>query len=238
MTAFDIARKTFDRVSFDLIYGRQDQSAGEWEAELKQALSLAIDHISMYQLTIEDGTAFGDRYRIGKLRGLPDDDSAATMYEVTQEVAEAASFLTYEVSNHARPGAESRHNRLYWRYGDYVGIGPGAHGRLTLNGHRTATEAIRMPNGWLTAAEAGNADKDRSVLTIDNQATEFLLMGMRLVEGIDLNRYEALAGKPLSKSGINDLSDMGMVETDGRFLRATKDGRMVLNAVIGRLLEA
>ncbi len=238
LAAFDIARDCFDRVSFDLIYARQDQTVEAWQDELKQALSLAIDHISMYQLTIEDGTAFGDRYRIGKLRGLPDDDSAATMYEVTQDVAEAAGFLTYEVSNHARPGAESRHNRLYWRYGDYVGIGPGAHGRLTLNGHRTATEAIRMPNGWLTAAEAGNADKERSVLTIDDQATEFLLMGMRLVEGIDLTRYEALAGKPLSQSGLNDLSDMGMVETDGRFLRATKDGRMVLNAVIGRLLEA
>jgi oxygen-independent coproporphyrinogen-3 oxidase len=238
LAAFDIARDCFDRVSFDLIYARQDQTVEAWRDELKQALSLAIDHISMYQLTIEDGTAFGDRYRIGKLRGLPDDDSAATMYEVTQEVAEAAGFLTYEVSNHARPGAESRHNRLYWRYGDYVGIGPGAHGRLTLNGHRTATEAIRMPNGWLTAAEAGNADNERSILTIDDQATEFMLMGMRLVEGIDLNRYEAIAGKPLSQSGLNDLSDMGMVETDGRFLRATKDGRMVLNAVIGRLLEA
>ncbi|MEC9310916.1 MAG: radical SAM family heme chaperone HemW, partial [Pseudomonadota bacterium] len=119
LKAFDIARSTFDRVSFDLIYARQDQTPDQWRAELKQALNMAIDHLSLYQLTIEDGTAFGDRYRIGKLRGLPDEDDSATMYDITQEVAVAAGFNTYEVSNHARPGAESRHNTLYWRYGDY-----------------------------------------------------------------------------------------------------------------------
>lgn len=237
LKAFDIARSTFDRVSFDLIYARQDQTPDQWRAELKQALNMAIDHLSLYQLTIEDGTAFGDRYRIGKLRGLPDEDDSATMYDITQEVAVAAGFNTYEVSNHARPGAESRHNTLYWRYGDYVGIGPGAHGRLTLNGTRMATEAIRMPDAWLSHVEQGSGDKLRSALTLDDQATEFLLMGLRLSDGIDVDRYAALAGHPLPSTTLQELSDMGMVEQSGPILRATDQGRLVLNAVIAKLLE-
>ena len=237
LKAFDIARSTFDRVSFDLIYARQDQTPDQWRSELKQALNMAIDHLSLYQLTIEDGTAFGDRYRIGKLRGLPDEDDSATMYDITQEVAVAAGFNTYEVSNHARPGAESRHNTLYWRYGDYVGIGPGAHGRLTLNGTRMATEAIRMPDAWLSHVEQGSGDKLRSALTLDDQATEFLLMGLRLSDGIDTNRYAALAGRPLPSTSLQDLCDMGMVEQSGPILRATDQGRLVLNAVIAKLLE-
>lgn len=237
LKAFDIARSTFDRVSFDLIYARQDQTPDQWRSELKQALNMAIDHLSLYQLTIEDGTAFGDRYRIGKLRGLPDEDDSATMYDITQEVAVAAGFNTYEVSNHARPGAESRHNTLYWRYGDYVGIGPGAHGRLTLNGTRMATEAIRMPDAWLSHVEQGSGDKLRSALTLDDQATEFLLMGLRLSDGIDMDRYAALAGRPLPSTTLQELSDMGMVEQSGPILRATDQGRLVLNAVIAKLLE-
>ncbi|GAA6147103.1 radical SAM family heme chaperone HemW [Pseudooceanicola nitratireducens] len=237
LKAFDIARSTFDRVSFDLIYARQDQTPDQWRAELKQALNMAIDHLSLYQLTIEDGTAFGDRYRIGKLHGLPDEDDSATMYDITQEVAVAAGFNTYEVSNHARPGAESRHNTLYWRYGDYVGIGPGAHGRLTLNGTRLATEAIRMPDAWLSHVEQGSGDKLRSALTLDDQATEFLLMGLRLSDGIDMDRYAALAGRTLPSTTLQELSDMGMVEQSGPILRATDQGRLVLNAVIAKLLE-
>ncbi len=237
MQAFDIARSTFDRVSFDLIYARQDQTPEAWRTELKQALNMAIDHLSLYQLTIEDGTAFGDRYRIGKLRGLPDDDAAADMYDITQDETAKAGFNTYEVSNHARPGAESRHNILYWRYGDYVGIGPGAHGRLTLNGIRTATEAIRMPNAWLDAAEAGSGDKLRTSLSRDDQATEFLLMGLRLTDGIDMDRFANLAGHPISNQPLQELIDLGMVQTNGVNLRATDQGRLVLNAVIARLLE-
>ncbi|HDR29144.1 radical SAM family heme chaperone HemW, partial [Rhodovulum sp.] len=137
--AFDIARNTFERVSFDLIYARQDQLLADWQAELGQALALGVDHLSLYQLTIEPGTAFGDRHARGGLRGLPDDDRAADMYLATQEICAAAGLPAYEVSNHARPGAESRHNLIYWRYGDYAGIGPGAHGRLTLDGRRWAT---------------------------------------------------------------------------------------------------
>ncbi|MBB05249.1 MAG: coproporphyrinogen III oxidase [Pseudooceanicola sp.] len=237
LKAFDVARDCFERVSFDLIYARQDQTPEEWRTELKQALSLAIDHISLYQLTIEDGTAFGDRYSLGKLRGLPDDDDAAKMYEITQDITESAGFETYEVSNHARPGAESRHNTLYWKYGDYIGIGPGAHGRVTLNHQRYATEAVRMPDGWLLAAEGGNGDKIRDGLIKDDQATEFLLMGLRLVEGVDLERFRALAGHDVSPSTIAELTDLGMAEVSQSTLRVTPRGRMVLNAVIESLLR-
>ncbi|MGR3549426.1 radical SAM family heme chaperone HemW [Pseudooceanicola sp.] len=237
LKAFDVARDCFERVSFDLIYARQDQTPEEWRTELKQALSLAIDHISLYQLTIEDGTAFGDRYSLGKLRGLPDDDDAAKMYEITQDITESAGFETYEVSNHARPGAESRHNTLYWKYGDYIGIGPGAHGRVTLNNQRYATEAVRMPDGWLLAVEGGNGDKIREGLIKDDQATEFLLMGLRLVEGVDLERFRALAGHDVSPSTIAELTDLGMVEVSQSSLRVTPRGRMVLNAVIESLLR-
>ena len=237
LKAFDVARDCFERVSFDLIYARQDQDPDEWRTELKQALSLAIDHISLYQLTIEDGTAFGDRYSLGKLRGLPDDDDAAKMYEITQDITESAGFETYEVSNHARPGAESRHNTLYWKYGDYIGIGPGAHGRVTLNHQRYATEAVRMPDAWLLAAEGGNGDKIRDGLIKDDQATEFLLMGLRLVEGVDLERFRALAGHDVSPSTIAELTDLGMVEVSQSTIRVTPRGRMVLNAVIESLLR-
>jgi oxygen-independent coproporphyrinogen-3 oxidase len=237
LQAFDIAKSVFDRVSFDLIYARQNQTLEEWRQELTQALSLAVDHLSLYQLTIEDGTAFGDRYRIGKLRGLPDDDTAAAMYEVTQDITAAAGYHGYEISNHCRPGAESRHNSLYWRYGDYVGIGPGAHGRLTLAGRRHATEAIRMPDAWLAAAERGNGDKVRAKLAPEDEVTEFLLMGLRLADGIDLKRYEILAGHSLPRGKVEHLVDIGMITLDGPRMRCTAAGRMVLNSVIATLLE-
>ena len=236
LKAFEIARTAFDRVSFDLIYARQNQTPQDWRAELEQALSFAIDHISLYQLTIEDGTAFGDRYRIGKLRGLPGDDDAAEMYEITQEVTAKHGFPAYEVSNHAAFGAESRHNSLYWRYGDYIGIGPGAHGRVTQNGRRHATEAIRMPNAWLDAAERGNADKVFDPLTRDDEASEFLLMGLRLYDGIDLGRYKNLSGHALPTKKIQDLADMGMITQSQNRLQVTAQGMMVLNAVIEHLL--
>ena len=145
MAAFDVARNAFERVSFDLIYARQGQSVKAWEKELTTALGLAIDHLSLYQLTIETGTAFGDRYAAGKLRGLPNDDLAADMYDLTQSVCENKGFPGYEVSNHSKPGSESIHNKIYWQYGDYVGIGPGAHGRVTLNNQRYSTETPLGP---------------------------------------------------------------------------------------------
>ena len=234
--AFDIARSCFDRVSFDLIYARQDQTLAAWRAELDLALSMAVDHLSMYQLTIEDGTAFGDRFARGGLKGLPDEDVQADMYALTQEVCATHGMPAYEVSNHARPGSESRHNLIYWRMGDYVGIGPGAHGRMTLHGQRWATEAPRAPGDWLTRVEAGQAGElPRALVGLDDQATEYLLMSMRLSEGMDIARYEALAGVPFDPGKVAHLSELGLVRVESGRLIATVEGRMVLNGVLREL---
>ncbi|WP_170771352.1 radical SAM family heme chaperone HemW [Ruegeria lacuscaerulensis] len=234
--AFDIARTCFERVSFDLIYARQHQTLEDWRAELTEALSMAVDHLSLYQLTIEEGTAFGDRYAVGKLRGLPEDDHAADMYLATQEICEAHGLPAYEVSNHARPGAESRHNLIYWNYGDYVGIGPGAHGRITVQKTKYATETYLSPTAWLTAALKGSGEKERTALSPQDQANEYLIMGLRISDGLDIDRYSALSSYELPHGKLNDLSEIGMVEVQGRQLRATKNGRAVLNAVIRELL--
>ena len=234
--AFEVARNCFDRVSFDLIYARQGQTLSDWKAELNQALSMAIDHLSLYQLTIEEGTAFGDRYARGRLRDLPTDDSAADMYQATQDICADHGMPAYEVSNHARPGAESRHNLIYWRYGDYIGIGPGAHGRLTLSGQRFATECIRAPAAWLKATSEGSGDCENVTLTPDEYSAEHLMMGMRLVEGIDTDRYAQLAGHPLPQDKVRELLKLGMVDQTGPILRATDQGRAVLNAVLRELL--
>ena len=234
--AFDVARGCFDRVSFDLIYARQGQSLADWQGELKQALSMAIDHLSLYQLTIEEGTAFGDRYARGKLRNLPTDDTAADMYQATQDICMEQGMPAYEVSNHARLGSESRHNLIYWRYGDYIGIGPGAHGRLTLNGQRFATESIRAPGAWLQSVSEGSGDCVNVGLTPDEYSAEHLMMGMRLVEGINTDRYTQLAQHPLPQDKVHDLLNMGMVVQSGSILRATDQGRAVLNAVLRELL--
>ena len=237
LAAFDIARTTFDRVSFDLIYGRQNQTLVDWQAELKQALSLAIDHMSLYQLTIEQGTAFGDRYAIGKLRGLPTDDLGADMYAATQDICGEMGMPSYEVSNHARDGAQSRHNLIYWRYGDYLGIGPGAHGRLTQDGNRFATECFSNPKRWLDASVSGATEKPRELLTTEDQGSEFLMMGLRLKEGVDLRRYEALAGAPLSTKKITQMQDIGMISRVHDQLFVTDQGFMVLNAILAELLS-
>ena len=236
MTAFDLARNTFDRVSFDLIYGRQDQSAADWEAELKQALSLAIDHISLYQLTIEQGTAFGDRYARGKLRGLPDEDLGADMFTLTQDICNDMGMPAYEVSNHARDGAQSRHNLIYWRYGDYIGIGPGAHGRLTLNGEKLATVAYSNPQRWLDGVAKGEAEKPRTALNRSEQATEFLLMGLRLKEGVDLARYADIAGHEIDDKAVKHLQEIGMATRVKDRLIVSDQGVILLNAVIETLL--
>ncbi|MCD1624993.1 radical SAM family heme chaperone HemW [Seohaeicola saemankumensis] len=236
LAAFDVARARFERVSFDLIYARQNQSLDSWKTELKQALAMAVDHLSLYQLTIEDGTAFGDRYARGKLTGLPPDDLSADMYKATQDICEDAGYLGYEISNHARSGAESRHNRVYWRYGDYVGIGPGAHGRLSFGGQRYATEAWSNPNKWLDLVGQEQSEKERSSLTGADQASEFLMMGLRLTEGVDQRRFEALSGQPLPVDRIEYLSDLGMINVQASNLTVTPQGRMVLNAILAELL--
>ncbi|MCV2882096.1 radical SAM family heme chaperone HemW [Actibacterium sp. XHP0104] len=235
--AFDIARNTFDRVSFDLIYARQDQTYDAWRAELTEALSMAVDHLSLYQLTIEQGTAFGDRYARGKLRGLPDEDDAGDLYFLTQDLCEKAGMEAYEVSNHAQNGSESRHNMIYWRYGDYAGIGPGAHGRVTIDGQRYATDTGLSPANWLEQVEkTGSGEQSRSAISGADQAAEYLMMGLRLRDGISLARYESLAGKPLNTNNINRLADIEMVSHQGDSLRCTPNGRAVLNAVLRDLL--
>lgn len=234
--AFDIARSNFDRVSFDLIYARQDQTLQAWRSELGAALDLAIDHLSLYQLTIEDGTAFADRFAKGGLKGLPDENLSAEMYETTQELCDIAGLPAYEVSNHAKPGAESQHNLIYWRGGDYVGIGPGAHGRMTLGGIRWATECPKAPGAWLAQVESDAiAELPRDRLSDEDHALEYLLMSLRLSEGLQLTRYENIAGQPLNNKKIVDLSELGMVDVREGRLIASSAGRMLLNAVLREL---
>ena len=237
MEAFDIARKTFDRVSFDLIYARQHQTLDNWRAELGTALSLSLDHLSLYQLTIEQGTAFGDRFNRGRLGGLPDDDASADMYLATQEICDSAGLSAYEVSNHAKNGFESRHNLIYWRYGDYAGIGPGAHGRLTLSGQKTAIETHAYPQKWLEAVEsAGTGEMNREPVKKEDQALEYLMMSLRLAEGTDLRRFENLAGYSIKLFNINKLLDLRMVTATPHRLVATAGGRVLLNSVLNELL--
>ncbi|WP_417240291.1 radical SAM family heme chaperone HemW [Celeribacter halophilus] len=234
--AFDIARSTFDRVSFDLIYARQGQTIDAWRSELREALSMAIDHLSLYQLTIEQGTAFGDRYNRGQLRDLPSDDSAADMYFVTQDECEKAGMPAYEVSNHARNGSESRHNLIYWRYGDYVGIGPGAHGRLTLDDKKYAIDTPLAPTSWLQSlTEKGHGENPREVLSGYDQAVEYLMMGLRITEGIDLNRLSSLLGNEFTFKNKYLIED-GFISTENGRLSITGKGRPVLNAIIRELI--
>ena len=235
--AFDIARAHFDRVSFDLIYARTGQTAAAWEAELAQALAMAVDHLSLYQLTIEPGTRFGELHARGRLH-VPPDDAAAEMYAITQELTEAAGLPAYEVSNHARPGAEGRHNLVYWRGGDYAGIGPGAHGRITgPDGIRSATETARDPAAWLAAVGARGHALDRAdPVPAENQATEYLLMALRLAEGADLDRHAALAAAPVAPVRIDRLVASGHLRRDGSRIAATPEGRIVLNALLAELL--
>ena len=167
-----------------------------------------MDHLSLYQLTIEPGTVFSARHSRGKLRGLPSDDTAADMFDVTQDLCAAAGYTAYEVSNHARPGAESRHNLIYWRYGDFIGIGPGAHGRITRDGQRYATETLKQPENWLQRVSAGRPEKPPVLIEPEDQAEEYLMMSMRLPEGTSLSRYARLAGCQLDAESIARLVDL------------------------------
>jgi oxygen-independent coproporphyrinogen-3 oxidase len=236
LRAINIAQNAFQRVSFDLIYARQDQTADAWQDELTKAISLGTNHLSLYQLTIEPGTVFGARHYAGKLRGLPDEDRAVDLLDITQDVTTAHGLLRYEVSNHARPGEESRHNLIYWRYGDYVGIGPGAHGRITLNGQRHATEQFRDPNRWLQATESGHGESVRDCLTAHQAAEEFLMMGLRLKEGVDLTRYIRLTGAEVDRDKIATLQDLGFLSLQNERLVVNNQGFNVLNAILEDLL--
>ncbi|HEX2652748.1 MAG TPA: radical SAM family heme chaperone HemW [Xanthobacteraceae bacterium] len=235
LEAVAIARSAFERYSFDLIYARSQQTPQKWRTELERAIAEAAEHLSLYQLTIEQDTPFANLHRSGKLI-VPDADVGRALYDVTQEVCAARGLPAYEVSNHARPGAECRHNLVYWRYHEYAGIGPGAHGRLDVNGVRHATATEKNPEVWLSKVETqGHGIIVDDVLTSSEQADEFLLMNLRLAEGIDLDRYAAIAGRPLDPDRIADLCRGGFLELNNRRVRVTSTGFPVLDAVVADL---
>jgi oxygen-independent coproporphyrinogen-3 oxidase len=236
LKAIRLARETFPRLSFDLIYARPGQTLDAWQAELEEAIGHAADHLSLYQLTIEEGTPFHALHKARKF-AIPDPDLAADLYQLTQEVTAAKGLPAYEISNHARPGAESRHNLTYWRYGEYVGAGPGAHGRFVEDGRRVVTFTEKMPETWLSLVEAkGDGVVGGEVLTRAEEADEFLLMGLRLAEGIDLARYEDYAGRGLPPARLSILQEEGLVAPLGNSrLRATPAGMIVLDAVVADL---
>jgi oxygen-independent coproporphyrinogen-3 oxidase len=236
LDAVAIARGAFERYSFDLIYARPGQTVAAWSEELRRAIAEAAEHLSLYQLTIEPDTPFAALRAAGKL-AIPDDDHARALYDVTQEICGASGLPAYEISNHARPGAECRHNLIYWRAQEYAGIGPGAHGRLDIGGARRATATETQPEAWLMRVETqGHGRVTDDVLLREEIADEFLLMGLRLAEGIDPARYEELAGKPLDPARVADLRAQGAVEftANGR-LRATQAGVPLLDAVVADL---
>jgi putative oxygen-independent coproporphyrinogen III oxidase len=235
--AIAIAQSSFDRVSIDLIYARQNQTLAAWRDELHRALEFGTSHLSLYQLTIEDGTVFGQMHAKNLLRGLPGEDLSADMFEMTQEITRQAGLPAYEVSNHARNGDESRHNLIYWRMGDYAGIGPGAHGRLTLDSARFATEAERQPTLWLdrTLARPGGAETTER-LTADDRAAEYLMFALRLKEGASLSRFEGLAGAPLSRASLAEMASLGFLQEEDDTIRTTDTGVLMLNGLLRALL--
>ena len=241
LDAVAVARSVFDRYSFDLIYARPQQTPQDWASELKQALAEAGEHLSLYQLTVEAETPFAALHAAGKLK-IPDEDSARALYDTTQEICAAHGLPAYEISNHARPGGESRHNLIYWRAQEYAGVGPGAHGRLNIgrldiDGARHAVATEKRPEAWLARVESdGHGVITDDVLTREEMADEFLLMGLRLAEGIDPARYTALSGRTLDPARIAALREHGFVETTaaGR-LRASMPGFPVLDAVVADL---
>lgn len=235
--AIAIAQATFDRVSIDLIYARQNQTLSAWRDELRRALDFGTSHLSLYQLTIEDGTVFGQMHAKNLLKGLPEEDLSADMFELTQEITSAAGLPAYEVSNHARPGDESRHNLIYWRMGDYAGIGPGAHGRLTLDSARFATAAERQPTPWLdrTLTRPGSGETAER-LSPEERAIEYLMFALRLKEGASLDRFEGLAGSPLSPRGLEEMTSLGFLHQDGDRISTTETGVMMLNGILRALL--
>jgi putative oxygen-independent coproporphyrinogen III oxidase len=240
LPAIDLARRHFPRFSFDLIYARPDQTLAAWEAELRQALALAGDHLSVYQLTIEQGTALATAYARGDF-ALPDEEQAGALYEATQDILGGAGLPAYEISNHARLGQESRHNLSYWRYRDYLGVGPGAHGRLAIDGVKYATQNHRAPETWLAAVERdGHGTSERIALSGDQRREEMLMMGLRLTEGISREDFRAETGADIEAafagSKLGELIAGGFLERDNAGLRATAAGRQRLNAVLARLL--
>lgn len=237
LDAVAIARKYFDRYSFDLIYARSvNQTPALWRAELELAISHAAEHLSLYQLTIEPDTAFERLFKAGKL-AIPDHEAGAALYEITQEITAGHGLPVYEISNHAKPGAECRHNLVYWRYGEYAGIGPGAHGRLVAAQGRMAQSTEKRPEAWLARVEAeGHALIEDDRLNAEAQGDEYLLMGLRLVEGIDPRKFHALSGRHLDPSRVDSLIGDGLLaRKPGGKLAATPDGALLLDALVADL---
>lgn len=236
LKALDAARAVFPRFSFDLIYARPGQSAADWEAELRRALALVGDHLSLYQLTFEPGTGFTQRRDAGDIKET-DEDTAADLFELTQALTAEAGLHAYEISNHARPGGESRHNLIYWRGGGWLGVGPGAHGRLPFGHRRRATETHRQPESWLTAAEtAGHGLCKSDEVSARDQATERLLMGLRLAEGVSRAGLDSLDPRLIDETALADLRTQGFLDATPTHLRATAKGRAVLNYLLAELI--
>lgn len=232
LAALTLAKQTFGRVTFDLIYAREGHTLIEWKEELTRALDHAGDHLSLYQLTIEDGTMFATRHAAGSLH-VPNSAKASALYNLTQELTEAAGMPAYEISNHARPGSESRHNMLYWRGHDYAGIGAGAHARITEDGAKRALSTIKSPEDWLAQVEVqGHGLASDDALTPQEAAEEYLLMALRLAEGMDLIRLAAIDGRTLDEDRLRTLERDGLVARDGDRLAATPQGRLVLERLI------
>jgi putative oxygen-independent coproporphyrinogen III oxidase len=235
IAALETAKSIFPRMSFDLIYARVGQSEKDWRAELERAMKLATEHVSLYQLTIEPDTIFERLWRAGKL-ALPDEDLGRALFDTTQEITEKYGMPAYETSNHARPGAESRHNLVYWRYGDYVGIGPGAHGRIGVGPGKRAQATEKHPEMWLAQVESeGHGLISDDPLTQEEQSDEYLLMGLRLREGIDIHRYEAISGRRLARSQIESLAADGFVTESGGRIMVTPMGAPLLDTIVADL---
>jgi oxygen-independent coproporphyrinogen-3 oxidase len=241
VAAVKTAAQIFDRYSFDLIYARPDQSVGDWKQELGEALEFAAGHISLYQLTIEEGTAYHTLHQRGELK-IPDENTAADMFELTQEMTEARGLPAYEISNHAKPGEESQHNLVYWQYGDYAGIGPGAHGRLTLDGEKWATRAHKAPELWMEwVGRQGHGSHPFEMIDYSKRQQEMLLMGLRLRDGVSLDGFMKETHTPLrqfvNQRRLQTLLDEGLLELTDQRMRATAPGRQRLNSVLSHLIS-
>ena len=232
--AIAVAQANFERVSIDLIYTRQQQALASWQQELQQALSFGTDHMSLYQLTIEPGTAYHTLHARGDLQ-IPKEEQAAEFYEQTGKMMQAAGLPTYEISNYAKPGQESRHNLQYWRYRDYVGIGPGAHGRITINDNKYATKQYRAPETWLTQVASGSGEQQRELLSKADQQSEALMMGLRLVEGIDISSLPLPL--ELQAERWQQVIEAGYAIVEDKRLKLSDSGRIRLNAILAYVLD-
>ena len=237
LNAIEIGKDTFDRVSFDLIYARQDQKLQDWELELKKALTLEPDHLSLYQLTIEPNTTFGNLKEKGKLSGLPDENLGGDLYHLTNNLCYKFGLNPYEVSNYSRKNHESIHNKIYWNYGDYLGVGPGAHGRITTQKGRFATQNYYSPIKWQKNALNNAGESIRTLINGKDQADEMAMMGLRLNSGFSKERYFRLSEKKLNEKTLTFLISDNLITVENNFIKATAQGRVVLNSLILNILS-